>query len=231
MQPFRVVLAFIALGTMTSACASQAPPEVRQGQASFTALVELPPPAKTGTMSLEEAIQRRRTTYEFLPDAVPVADLGQLLWAAQGMTSETKRAAPSAGALYPLELYVLTDQLMWHYLPVGHRVEERSAVPWRAALQRAAFGQDVLARSPAVIVIAAVPRRTQLKYGALADSYVQREAGHAAQNILLEATARGLAAVPLGGVDPAAAAHVLALPPGTFVLYLIPIGRPSAAGP
>jgi nitroreductase len=96
-------------------------------------------------------------------------------------------------------------------------------------MQRAAFGQEVVGRPPAVIVVAAVPARTRVKYGPLADDFVQREAGHATENLLLEAAARNLAAVSVGGVDSAAAATILALAPGTIVIYVIPIGYPMTA--
>ena len=82
------------------------------------------------------------------------------------------------------------------------------------------------ASAPLVIVVAADPARTEQEYGAVADDLVNREAGHAAQNILLQATALGLAAVPVGGFDPTAVARLLALPPGQTVLYLLPIGEP-----
>lgn len=206
-------------------CASQAPTAVRTGEASFTRVVDLPAPVTTGEMSVEEALQQRRSLYEFLPTPLPIGEIGQLFWAAQGVTSaDGKRAAPSAGALYPLELYALTDDLVLHYLPESHQAESRSARPWRDALERAAFGQRVVRRSPAVIVVAAVPDRTEAKYGPLAADFVQREAGHATENLLLEATARDIAAVPVGGIDAAAVAEILAIPPGTVALYVIPVG-------
>jgi nitroreductase len=96
-------------------------------------------------------------------------------------------------------------------------------------MQRAAFGQEVDGRPPAVIVVAGVPARTRAKYGPLADDFVQREAGHATENLLLEAAVRNIAAVSVGGVDTAAVAAILALTPGTIVLYVIPIGYQVAS--
>lgn len=187
--------------------------------------VALPAPAADGSMSLEQVIERRRSQRVFRPDPLSVTTIGQLLWAGQGVTSaDGKRTAPSAGASYPLELYLVTHTEVLHYLPEGHQVESRAATGLRSALQAAALGQEPVGAAPAVLVVAAVPGRTQPGYGTRAAAFVQLEAGHAAQNILLEATARGLAAVPIGSFDPARAAAVLALPTGQEVLYLIPVG-------
>lgn len=217
----------LAIIVAASACATQAPAALRTGDASFTQTIDLPAPVTTGETSLEESIEGRRSVREFAADPLRLGEIGQLFWAAQGITSpDGKRAAPSAGALYPLELYALTDDAVLHYLPDGHRAEMRQARPWRDDLQQAAAGQEVASRSPAVIVVAAVPARTEAKYGPLAADFVQREAGHATENLLLEATAMQLAAVPVGGIDSAAVATILALPPGTIVIYVIPVGHP-----
>ncbi len=187
--------------------------------------VALPAPATDGSMSLEQVIERRRSQRSFRPDPLSVAIIGQLLWAGQGITSaDGKRTAPSAGALYPLELYLVTQTEVLHYLPEGHQVESRAATGLRSALQAAALGQEPVGAAPVIVVVAAVPGRTQARYGTRAAAFVQLEAGHAAQNILLEATARGLAAVPIGSFHQARAAAVLALPTGQAVLYLIPVG-------
>lgn len=176
-------------------------------------------------MSLEQAIERRRSQRSCRPDPLSVTAIGQLLWAGQGITSaDVRRTAPSAGASYPLELYLVTHTETLHYLPEGHQVESRAATGLRSALQAAALGQEPAGAAPAVLAVAAVPARTQAGYGARAGAFIQLEAGHVAQNILLEATARGLAAVPIGSFDPVRAAAILALPAGQTVLYLIPVG-------
>lgn len=208
-------------------CAARAPAAVRAGGASFTQIIDLPAPATNGAMSLEQALARRRSVRQFAADPLPLSYIGQLFWSAQGITSpDGKRAAPSAGGLYPLELYALTDEDVLHYLPEGHRAEARPARRWRDALQRAAFGQEVAAGAPAVIIVTADPARTEAKYGPLAADFVQREAGHATENLLLQATALGIAAVPVGGIDAAAVAEILALPPNMIVVYIIPVGHP-----
>ena len=221
----RELLTGLAAAALAGGCASQAPGWVRASRARYGRPVALPPPAATGTISLEQAIGRRRSRRAFRPDPLPVATIGQLLWAGQGVTSpDGKRAAPSAGALYPLELYVVTASQVLHYLPDGHRAETRAVPDLRPGLTAAAFGQPHVGAAPAIIIVAAVPARTQRKYGTRAEAFAQLEAGHAAQNILLQAAARGLAAVPVGSLDPARATVTLALPPGQTVLYFIPVG-------
>ena len=220
----RELLAVLA-AVLAGGCATQAPVWVREHRARYDRQVALPRPATTGTISLEQVIEQRRSQRAFGPGPLPIATIGQLLWAGQAITSpDGKRATPSAGALYPLELYVVTPRQVMHYLPRGHRAEIRAGPDLRPALRAAAFGQPHVGAAPAIIVVAAVPGRTSRKYGAQAEGFVQREAGHAAQNILLQATAYGLAAVPVGSLNPAQAAATLTLPPGQTVVYFIPVG-------
>ncbi len=221
----RELITGLAAALLAGGCAKQAPGWVRRSQARYTRQIALPQPTVTGPVSLEQAIEQRRSRRSFRPDPLPAATIGQLLWAGQGVTSlDGKRAAPSAGALYPLELYVVTAAEVMHYLPQGHRAETRSVPDLRPELQAAAFGQPYVGAAPVIIVMAAVPDRTRRKYGGRAEAFVDREAGHAAQNILLQAAARGLAAVPIGSLNPSQAAATLALPPGQTVLYFIPVG-------
>lgn len=122
----REPLSGLPAAALTSGCVSQAPSRVQTSQARYGSPVPLPSPATTDTISLEKAIANRRSLRAFRPDPLPTATIGQLLWAGQGVTSpDGKRAAPSAGALYPLELYVVTPRQVMHYLPDGHRAETR----------------------------------------------------------------------------------------------------------
>ena len=221
----RELLTGLAAAGLAAGCASQAPAWVRHSKARYTRRIALPPPSTSGSIALEHAIEQRRSRRTFRPDPLPLVTIGQLLWAGQGITSlDGKRTAPSAGALYPLELYVVTAAEVLHYLPEGHQAELRTQADLRPELKAAAFGQPHVGAAPVVIVVAAVPERTRRKYGAQAEAFVQREAGHATQNILLQATARRLAAVPVGSLSPSAAAAALALPPGQTVLYFVPVG-------
>lgn len=212
-------------------CVRRAPRWATEAGARYGAPTDLPPPVTDSRVSLERAIAQRRSMREFRPDPLPLATVSQLLWAGQGITSsDGKRAAPSAGALYPIELYAVTPSHVMHYLPDGHRVEARTTTDLRPQLRTAAFGQEHVAAAPLVLVVAARADRTRRKYTALADAFVEREAGHVAQNILLTAAATGLAAVPVGSVDGAHAAVALGTPPDQRVHYLIPVGLPPAPG-
>jgi len=189
--------------------------------------IALPAPQRRGRMTLEEALAARRSVREFTARALEPHELSQLLWAAQGVSSrDGLRTAPSAGALYPLELYVATAAGLFHYDPSRHAIERRSGRDLRRDLARAALGQQSVHEAPAVFVIAALEARTAGKYRGRAQRYVLLEAGHAAQNLLLEATALGLGGVPVGAFDDDAVHAALALARGEQVLYLVPVGQP-----
>jgi SagB-type dehydrogenase family enzyme len=227
----RELLVGVAAAAIAEGCTRQAPPGSAQqspaqaSQAQYTNQVALPKPSVAGTVSLEEAIERRRSVRTFGPGPVPVGTIGQLLWAGQGVTSpDGKRTAPSAGALYPLELYAVTAAEMLHYLPDGHRAESRVTPDLRPELKAAALDQASVGAAPVVIVVAAEPGRLSQRYGTKADAFTDLEVGHAAQNILLQAVVHDLASVPIASLDGSRAARTLALPPGQTVVYLIPVG-------
>ena len=191
------------------------------------AVTPLPQPRDRGRMSLEETLARRRSVRDFSRASITPAELGQLCWAAQGVSAPAGlRTAPSAGALYPLELYVVTADGVLHYRPDAHGTSLHRAGDLRNELQQAALGQDPLGEAPVVFVLAAVYERTAAKYGeGRARRYVQLEAGHAAQNLLLQAVALGLGAVPIGAFDDRRVQKVLGLPADQEPLYLIPVGH------
>lgn len=226
MRDASMPLRLLILVVLTAACVASAPPEVASRSARFDGPMSLPAPiTESGGPGLEGVLSERRSERDFGSQPVPLDVLGQLFWAGQGTTdSEGHRTAPSAGARYPLELYAITSNTLWHYLPEGHRAEPRPAADLLPALPRVAFGQEFIATAPAVLVITGVIARTESEYGALAERLMDREAGHAAQNILLQATALDLAAVPVGGFDPADLGELLLLAPGEEALYLIPVG-------
>lgn len=150
--------------------------------------MKLPPTSASTTMTLDEALASRRSVRGFTPEPLDAQVIGHLLWAAQGITStDGGRTAPSAGALYPLELYIAKNDGVSHYRPEAHDLVMVRGRDVRADLRAAAFGQDPVAEAPLVIVIAADYARTAEKYGRERGArYVQLEAGHAAQNVLLE---------------------------------------------
>jgi SagB-type dehydrogenase family enzyme len=196
---------------------------------SPNAITPLPPPSLVGVKSLEETLAQRRSVRDFGTQPLALAELGQLLWAAQGITNEQGfRTAPSAGALYPLEIYVATADGVFHYQPDGHELVVVSQDDARSRLYQAALRQEPVRQAPAVFVVTAVYERTASKYGEeRAPRYVHLEAGHAAENLLLEAAALGLGAVPIGAFQDEQVQQVLQLPADHQPLYLIPVGHPQ----
>lgn len=189
-------------------------------------IVDLPAPRSQSAVSLEETLLDRRSVRAFTDQGLTLVELSQLLWATQGITADWGgRTAPSAGALYPLEVYLVTPDALYHYLPEGHRAEVLSDEDLRIELTRAALDEPAVYGAPAVFVITAVYARTAAKYGERGERYVHLEAGHAAQNLLLQAGALGLAGVPIGAFSDGDVARVLDLPPDRVPLYLIPIGH------
>ena len=230
MKPMnRALSALVLVAVVTAGCVSSAPPEVMDETQRYSKSFELAKPELSGSSSLEQTLEERRSTRDFTAEEVPLDTIGQLFWAGQGITDDDgHRTAPSAGARYPIELYAISASTFMHYLPEGHRVEQRTDTTTLSLLSAAAFQQGFVSDAPLVLVITAVPARTEAEYGAVAHDLVNREAGHVAQNILLQATSLGLAAVPVGGFDPAEVARLLALAPGEDVLYLLPVGYPAA---
>ena len=224
------IFALLALAQGTSACAAgTATDSTSPVTASIT---DLPPPMSSSEVSLEEALSGRRSVREYDDQPLATAELGQLLWAAQGITSERGfRTAPSAGALYPLEVYLVTAEGVLHYEPMHHQLSPVKQGDVRPALYEAALKQEPVLRAPAVFALAAVYARTAQKYGQeRSPRYVHLEAGHAAQNLLLQATAMGLGAVPIGAFHDQEVQKALGVPADHQPLYLIPVGYPKDPG-
>ncbi len=190
--------------------------------------IQLPAPIYKGKMSLEEVIFKRRSQRYFAEQDLDWRQIGQLLWAAQGITARREgynlRAAPSAGALYPMEIYVLNRNGLFHYLPLTHKLEILDDSDLRAELAEAALGQFSVAQAPVDIVICAVYQRLTKKYGQRGLRYAHIEAGHIAQNIHLEAVSLGLGSVPIGAFNDEIVKDILSLPQECEPLYIIPVG-------
>lgn len=186
--------------------------------------MELPKPKSKGDVSLEEAIQVRRSTRSFSNEPVSIEDLSQILWAAQGLTEGRFRAAPSAGALYPIELIIATGDGVFNYVPEGHRLEEIIKKDVRNGLSRAALGQSFVKDAPVVLVITAVFERTMSKYGERGARYVYHETGHVAQNVCLQAAALGLSTVVIGAFYDSEVKNVLEIPKDFEPVCILPIG-------
>lgn len=197
-----------------------------------TSSLPLPAPRQDGRVSLEAAIAGRRSVRSFAKQALTVAEVGQLLWAAQGITGpDGKRAAPSARRLYPLEIAIVAQDVeglpkgAYRYLPAPHTLERLATAAGSEPLLARATSQEQVHAAPAVFVIAAVYAR--MDAGPRRRTWTDYEAGAASENLLLEAVALGLGAVVVGGVDPAAVKEALRLTGREHVIVVIPAGHPA----
>lgn len=195
-------------------------------------VVRLPPPRLDGTVSVERGLRERRSVREFRDEPLRIEDLGQILWAAQGVTGpEGQRSAPSAGALFPLELDVAAARVeglepgLYRYVPAWHALRRRAEGDLRRALAGAAHGQDWMRGAPAIILLSGSYRVIAARYGDRAPRYVHIEAGHAAGNLALQATALALGSVDVGAFDDDALRRAASLAPEEQPLLLLPIGR------
>lgn len=188
--------------------------------------INLPKPKTKGSVSIEETIQKRRSVRSFSSKEVSLKDISQLLWACQGITDEREgfRASPSAGALYPLEVYLIKKDGIFHYIPDGHRLELVLNKDVRGDLAGAAYGQGCVKEAGIDIIICAIYERVTSKYGEPGIRWTHMEVGHAAQNVFLEATALGLVSVPVGAFDDASVSKILNLPLDVKALYILPVG-------
>ncbi|MEW6568681.1 MAG: SagB/ThcOx family dehydrogenase [Chloroflexota bacterium] len=190
--------------------------------------ISLPDPDRRGQQTLERTLDRRWSCRTFTREPLTLVQIGQLLWAAQGVNSRGRRTAPSAGALYPLEVYAVLPEGVAHYEVLNHRLELLQRRDVRQELALAALGQDFIAVAPLSVVLCAVFKRVTARYGkARGERYVLIEIGHAAQNVLLQAEALGLGSVPVGAFADAEVHRLLGLPPDHVPLYLLPIGYPA----
>jgi SagB-type dehydrogenase family enzyme len=188
--------------------------------------IALPTPQLKGKFSLEETLAQRRSVREYAAEELSLAEIGQLLWAAQGITSPTgQRTAPSAGALYPLEVYVVKRDGVFRYDPANHQLRFHLRGDLRHPLFVVCLEQESVKLAPVDFVIAAVYERLAVRYSDRAPRYAHIEAGHAAQNVLLQAVALNLGAVPIGAFDDVQVQRVLSLPADQQPLYVIPVGR------
>ena len=204
----------------------------RQGVA-----MKLPHHRKEGTVSVEQAISQRRTVRAFRSEPLDLTQLSQLLWAAQGITGDDgfKRAAPSAGALYPMDIYVVsgTDSVgqieagVFHFSPSDRRLSLITGGDLRNALARESLSQMWMAKAPVNFVITAEYDRATVKYGKRGVRYAMIEAGHIAQNLFLQAEAMGLKAGIVGAFRDNSVIRVLRIPYAHEPLLIMPVGYPA----
>jgi SagB-type dehydrogenase family enzyme len=189
----------------------------------------LPEPDLDSDFSLVEALGKRRSVRNFSGRELGLDQISQILWAAQGITQKATgyRTTPSAGALYPLEIFLVKSDGTYHYQPGEHKLEKLLSGDLREELAEGSLFQGFIAIAPASIVITAVYERTTIKYGDRGIRYVNMEAGHCCQNILLQSVALGLGAVSVGAFDDDYIQNLFNLPSDYRVLYVIPIGYPE----
>jgi SagB-type dehydrogenase family enzyme len=197
-------------------------------------VMQLPKPAFDGTVSVERAIKERRTIRAFRPDPLNMVQLSQLLWAAQGITDERRgfRAAPSAGALYPLDVYAVVGKGgveglspgLYRYHAASHSLELTVKEDRRKDVASAALSQMWIATAPVVFVITAEYERITRQYGERGVRYAHIEVGHVGQNIFLQSGALGLGAGIVGAFRDASVSETIKAPKGQEPLIIIPVG-------
>lgn len=204
--------------------------EVKNGHAS----ISLPKPSSDGKVSVEKAIKQRRTIRDFQERTLSLNHLAQLLWSAQGITDLTKgrRAAPSGGALYPLDIYILIGENgvekmeagIYHYLPKEHSMSMILKGDRRWEISSASSSQVWMAKAPVIIIITAEYRRITGKYGERGIRYALIEVGHVGQNVFLQAEALGLGAGIVGAFNDSEVSKVAGLPAEHEPLLMMPVG-------
>ncbi len=194
---------------------------------------KLSQPSFDGKFSVERALKNRRSVRHFSDAIISFQELSQLLWACNGLSEANYRTAPSAGATYPLHCYAVVGSVenlekgVYQYIVEHHGLKRTLPYDLRSALCRAALYQTFIQQAPVVIVLTAVFKRTTGHYGQRGNRYVHMEAGHAGQNISLQAVALGLGCVMVGAFNDAMVNEVLSLDKGEEPLYIIPVGRPK----
>lgn len=188
-------------------------------------IISLPKPIFKGIVSIEETILQRRSVRQYSDKRMTFQQVSQILWAAQGITDRRGlRTAPSAGALFPLEIYIVGRNGFFQYRPQGHKLIEISRKDMRSELAVAAWGQSFIAEAPINIIISAVYERVTSKYGDRGVRWSDIEAGHVAQNIHLQAVALGLDSVAIGAFNDEEIYSLLGLSKVETPLYIIPVG-------
>jgi SagB-type dehydrogenase family enzyme len=240
MHPFFILLTGVLFLTCTPDQEMKSPI-----QQTKTETVSLPSPRADSRVSVERSLQTRRSIRGFRSDVLDLSALSQLLWSAQGITQKMDmppgwswgswqgglRVAPSAGALYPLELHVVTGNVkgleagIYRYKPLEHQLVRTRSGDYRAELATAAFGQEWIATAPCAFVVGAVYSRTEAKYGKRAARYIHIEVGLAVENICLQAVALELGSTMVGAFKDADIKNVLAMAQEEEPLAIVPVGR------
>jgi SagB-type dehydrogenase family enzyme len=206
-------------------------------------IIKLPSPWLKGNVSLEETILRRRSVRRYRREPLLLSQLSQILWSAQGITGTRGfRAAPSAGATYPLEIFMFVGKQgviaseakqalkelqagIYHYEADSHSLILHKPADLRPDLARATLNQEFVIEAPVDIVICALYHRTSYRYGKRGERYVHMEVGHVGENIHLQAVALGLATVEVGAFHDEEVWKVLEVEEQIKPLYIMPLGK------
>ncbi|MFI5384241.1 MAG: SagB/ThcOx family dehydrogenase [Methanosarcina thermophila] len=193
--------------------------------------LRLPGPEVSGISQIEELIAKRRSVRKNKDKKLSESVISRLLWAAQGVSSETGlRTSPSAGALYPLEVHLVIGESgelepgVYRYVPEDHTLVQEISGDIREKLSKAALSQPMIKNAPASIVISAVYARITSRYGNRGIRYTHMEAGHAAQNVYLLGMELGIGTCAVGAFKDEEVRSVLKLPANQEPLYILPLG-------
>lgn len=200
---------------------------------SMQEIIQLPTPKYESNISVEEALLRRRSIRDYGNEQLSLSEVSQILWASQGITDKAEglRTAPSAGALYPLEVYLVAANVtdlnpgIYKYNPRNHTLKKILEGDKRTEISNASLKQESINNSSAIVVITAIYERTSVKYGNRTERYVNIEVGHAGQNIYLQSVSLGLGTVMMGAFNDNALKKVLQLPDNEHPLALYPLGK------
>jgi SagB-type dehydrogenase family enzyme len=195
---------------------------------SFVTIIRLPEPHLNSSVSLEQAIENRRSVRDFTAKELKIEQIGQLCWSAQGITDPNRnlRAAPSAMAIYPMQLNVVLTDGLYIYDSNDHALIKYINTDIRPMLYAASFKQQVVRDSPCIFIISGSAKKIEPKFRGKGERFICLEAGHIAQNIHLQAVTLDLGSVPIGDFDPKAVAKICKLAEDMEPLYLVCVGNP-----
>ncbi len=223
------VVGVLTVTAMLSGCSTPSP--TREPSATGP-VAPLPDPSLPTGHELGDLFDGRRSTREFSADPLSLAKASSLLWAGYGLRSDGGRVVPSAGAIYPMTLYVVAgdvtglDAGVYTYDPQSHRLTLHRSGDIRDELMSASLDQAWVGAAPISIVVAGAPDRLRHRYGERSERYALLEAGHIGQNLALAVQPLGLGMVTVGAFDDAAVARIIDLPKSEQPFYILPIGRP-----
>lgn len=222
----------VAIGAMLAVFQRSGSIWAQIGSSPMNKQVKLPAPNMDSGVSTEQVLAQRRSVRTFGKAPLSLEQVSQLLWAAQGQSHPAGyRTAPSAGALYPLELHILVGDVRglapgcYRYRPESHGLVRTAGRDIRDDVARAAFQQYWIAESQAIMALSAVVDRTKAKYGTRAERYVHMEAGHAAQNVYLQAAALRLGTTIVGAFDDERIHALFKMNSVEAPLSLLPLGN------